>query len=159
MIKDKNRKNVHSFWKIYHIILKKGGVNHLNKLPCTQGCFVPSLVCWFWNRRFWKFCQCIFAISLLSPLEETSTPLQKDALCQVCNWLKLTLRFWTCNNETAKIFRKKIKRLLLQKHCVCFNQTWHKSFLVEGNWSFYQLGSFNSPKEEVNFSPLINVLV
>ena len=51
-------------------------------------------------EKILKFCQCIFAILLLSPLEKEralhlnklKSPSPKDALCQV--WLKLGHTFW-----------------------------------------------------------------
>ena len=64
-------------------------------IPFTKGCFVPNLV------EMFKFCQCIFAISQLSPLGkgqgpsfeekklESSSP--NDSLCEV--WLKLAQWF------------------------------------------------------------------
>ena len=55
-------------------------------VPFTQECFVPSSVV---LEKIFKFSQCIFAISLLSPLE---FPSPKDAFCWV--WLKLVQWFW-----------------------------------------------------------------
>jgi hypothetical protein len=59
-----------------------------------------NLACWFWRRGFKKNVQCIFTLSLLSPLGagyplslnkcKPSSP--KDDLCQV--WLKLAWWFW-----------------------------------------------------------------
>ena len=70
--------------------------------PIAQGCFVPSLVDIgpvVLKKWIFKLRQCIFAISLSSPLEkgwghslnklDFSSP--KNALCQV--WLKLALWF------------------------------------------------------------------
>ena len=46
-------------------------------IPFTQGCFVPSLVeigSVVLERKFFKICQCIFAISQLSPLGKGQGP-------------------------------------------------------------------------------------
>ena len=66
-------------------------------IPFTQGCFVPSLVeigPVVLEKKFFKFHQCIFAISLLSPLEKgrgTSfeknlNPLHPGMLCAKFGW-------------------------------------------------------------------------
>ena len=59
-----------------------------------------KLAQWFWRRRFKKFRQCIFPISLLPPhwkgmtlhLNKLKSPSPNDVRCQV--WLKLALLFW-----------------------------------------------------------------
>ena len=69
-----------------------------NLSPPTQECFVPSSVV---LEKIFKFSQCIFAISFLSPLE---FPSPKDALFQV--WLKLVQWFskrrWQCEKFTKR---------------------------------------------------------
>ena len=73
------------------------------RIPFSQGCFVPSLIeigPVVLEKKIFKFRQCIFAISWLSPLEkgmalylnQLEFPSPKDALCQV--WLKLAQWFW-----------------------------------------------------------------
>ena len=59
----------------YYRPLEKGRAMHLNKL--TQGCFVPSLVeigHVVLEKKIFLFRLCIFAISLLSPLEKGQDP-------------------------------------------------------------------------------------
>ena len=68
----------------------------------TQECFVPSLVEIgpAVLEKIFKFRQCIFAISKLSPLgkgqglhlNKLESPSPKDALCKI--WLKLAQWFW-----------------------------------------------------------------
>ena len=70
--------------------------------PFTKGCYVPTLVEIgpAVLEKIFEFCQCIFAILILSPLgkgmviylNKLESPLLKDALCQV--WLRLAKRFW-----------------------------------------------------------------
>ena len=78
---------------------------HLNKhkssIPTDAFCQVwLKLAQWFYSRRFFNFCQCIFTISLLSPLKKRrstsfkklESPSPKGDLCLV--WLKLAQWFW-----------------------------------------------------------------
>ena len=82
----------------YYLPLEKDGTPYLNKLesqiPFTQRCFVPSLVensHVVLERKIFKACLCIFAISSLSPLgkgrgslfEQASNPFTKKSLCKV----------------------------------------------------------------------------
>ena len=58
--------------------------------PSFKGCFVPSLVeigPAVLEKKNFKFRQCIFTISLLSPLGKVLGPSFEQTLCQV--WLKL----------------------------------------------------------------------
>ena len=79
----------------YHLPLKKGGALQLNKLesPSSEDALCQvwlELVQWFWR---W-FCQCIFAISLLSPLgkgrgssfEKKFNPLHPKMLYAEFSW-------------------------------------------------------------------------
>ena len=64
--------NVFSLFRNY-LPLEKGGVLHLNKneFPSYQGYFEPRLVevgSVVLEKKIFKFCKCIFAISQLSPL-------------------------------------------------------------------------------------------
>ena len=83
--------------------------------PITQGCFVPSLVeigSVVLKKKILKVGQCIFAISLLSPLgngqgpsfEQTWILITEDTLCQV--WFKLAQWFsrrrWKCEKFTDR---------------------------------------------------------
>jgi hypothetical protein len=63
----------------YYLPLEKGYPLHLNKiespLPKNDLCQVwLKLAQWFWRRRFFYFLQCIFTLSLLSPLGEGLSP-------------------------------------------------------------------------------------
>ena len=71
-------------------------VIHLNELefrsPKDTLCLVWSILThWFWSRKIFKCLQCIFAISLLSPLgkgmtvqlQKLESTLPKDTFCQV----------------------------------------------------------------------------
>ena len=75
----------------------------INWIPFTQGWLLPSLVeigPVVLEKKIFKFVQCIFAISYLSPLEKVvalylnklESPSPKNALYQV--WLKLTQWFF-----------------------------------------------------------------
>ena len=70
--------NVFTLFRNY-LPLEKGGALHLNKpespSPKNALCQVwLKLAQWFWKRRFFKFCQCVFAISYLSPLGKGRGP-------------------------------------------------------------------------------------
>ena len=84
---------------LYYPPFKKGRVLHQNKVespsPKNALCQVwLKLTHWFLRTRFFKVRQCIFAISLLPPLEKGlalhlnkfESPSPRGALCQV--WLK-----------------------------------------------------------------------
>ena len=94
-------------WLFHYYFLalrKKCGPSFLQTwIPTTKGYFVPSLVeinQGFLEKKIFKFGQCIFAISLLSPLKKRcgplfvkfESPLHKNALCLFC--LKLVQWFW-----------------------------------------------------------------
>ena len=83
-------------------------VIHLNELefrsPKDTLCLVWLILThWFWSRKIFKCLQCIFAISLLSPLgkgmtvqlQKLESTLPKDTFCQV--WLNLVHRIWREN--------------------------------------------------------------
>ena len=70
--------NVFTLFRNY-LPLEKGGALDLNKpespSPKNALCQVwLKLAQWFWKRRFFKFCQCVFAISYLSPLGKGRGP-------------------------------------------------------------------------------------
>ena len=86
-----------------YLLYENSMVLHLNKLESPS---FKDALCQVWLKlaqRLWikiiKFCQCIFAISKLSPLgkgrafhlNKLESPSPKDALCQV--WLKSTQWF------------------------------------------------------------------
>ena len=93
-----SKKNIIDFKRIF------GSSFEETWIPFTQGCFVPSLVeigSVVLEKKIFKFCQCISAISLSSPLDKKGVtlhlnklefPSPKDASHQV--WLKLAQRFW-----------------------------------------------------------------
>ena len=88
----------------YYLPLEKGVTFRLNKFesPPLKDALCQvwlKLARWFWRRRFLKYFQYNFTISLLSPFwegrgpsfEQIWSPLPMDALCLV--WLKLTQWF------------------------------------------------------------------
>ena len=91
-------------WKTPLLSLRELNVSSFQQtwILFTQGCFVPSLVeiGQVVLERMFKFRQCIFAISQLSPLvkgrvpslNKFESPSSEDAFCQV--WLKLAQWFW-----------------------------------------------------------------
>ena len=91
-------------WKTPLLSLRELNVSSFQQtwILFTQGCFVPSLVeiGQVVLERIFKFRQCIFAISQLSPLvkgrvpslNKFESPSSEDAFCQV--WLKLAQWFW-----------------------------------------------------------------
>ena len=70
--------NVFSIFR-YYLPLEKGHVPSFEQtwIPITQECFVPSLVeigPMVFKKKIFKLLQCIFAISLLSPLRKERGP-------------------------------------------------------------------------------------
>jgi hypothetical protein len=91
-----------------------------------------NLVSWFW-RRFLKNFQCIFTLSLLSPLQEglspsfeqTWIPSPKDDLCQVC--LKLAQWFWR-RSWKCKSLQTDVGQQAIRKAHLRFQLRWAKHF-------------------------------
>ena len=100
-------------------------------VPFIKGCFVSSLVeidQVVLEETIFKFCQFIFAISLLSPLRTGRCPLPKDVLFQI--WLKKAQWFlrrrWKCEKfaDGRKATQTDDERHVIRKAYLSFQLRW-----------------------------------